>query len=76
MYVIMDQKKQKKNQEQKRKNSWTNLDFGSVNSVLCTKCNEMRAKQQKPKKKIKFKSKEILCKVAHTSEQFYSLKKI
>lgn len=66
----MDENKLK--QSRPKNNSWTKLHFGSVNSVLCTECNNMREKKNLIKKK---KSKEILCKKAHTSEQFYSLKK-
>lgn len=43
-----------------KNNSLTKLHFGCVNSVLCTKCNKMRGGKKKRK------SKEILCKTAHT----------
>lgn len=47
----MDENKLK--QSRPKNNSWTKLHFGSVNSVLCTECNNMREKKNLIKKKKK-----------------------
>lgn len=72
MYVIMDKHKKKKNQDQKitLEQTYILVVWTLFCALSATKWGETNIN------KIKKKSKEILCKIAHTSEQFYSLKKI